>query len=857
MKSKNIFLVLFVLLATPLVSQTNDTLKFNTDGVCGMCKDRIEEALDIKGITFANWDVDSHETTVIYNPNKFTPLQIHQVVANVGHDTKLVKASDKAYDKLHDCCKYRDEEVQNAHKEKETEEEITEDDAPIQYIEMDGTVFEQKDNKKSPLFGANVYWLETTEGITTDFEGNFKIKRHTGENTLIVSYIGLLSDTIAITDEKQLAITLSNNVALKEFKIIAKVNSTEISRFSTIKIERMNEKELQKAACCNLSESFETNPSVDVAYSDAITGTKQIQMLGLAGPNIQITNGNMPDIRGLSAIYGLTFIPGTWIKGIYLNKGTGSVVNGFESIAGQMNVQLKEGSDDEKLNFNMYGNQSGRLETNLSLSEKLNEKWASILHLHASNRSFKTDVNKDGFMDNPLSENYILHNGWEYQGENGVEMKFGIDGVYRDIVGGQTNFNKGDIIDTLNPWGLNVNVKRAKVWAKIGKVFKNSPSKSMGLQLSGIYHDENSFYGLNNYSGKQNSFYGNYIFQNIINNTDHTYTLGASFVYDNYLEKVNTLDYSREEVVPGVFAEYTMKAIQNFTLVAGLRGDYNSIYGAFATPRMHVKYDLTENSSLRASVGRGQRTANIFAENSGIFATSRDIIVNGNGNANSAYGLNPEVAWNYGLNLTTAFKLFNNEGTFTTDYYYTDFQNQIIVDWENPREVSFYNLNGKSTSHSFQAQIDYELVKNLDVRVAYRFFDVKATYADGNTYVKPLISNQRAFINVGYETNNNWLFDATVNWIGEKRVPSTLANPIALQTRTASIKHIMVNGQITKKWNEKFDTYIGIENAFNFIQKNPIIDSANPYGDYFDSSLVWGPIFGRNIYAGLRYVIGK
>ena len=855
MKSKNLFLVLLLFIATPLVSQTNDTIKFKTDGVCGMCKDRIEDALDKKGISFSNWDVDSHETTVIFNPAKITPDKIHQLIANVGHDTELKTAPDNAYNSVHGCCKYRDEEVQNAHKE---EEETTEEEKEVlEYIEITGTVFEQKGTKKTPVFGANVYWLETTEGMTTDFDGNFNIKRYSGENNLIISYVGLLSDTINITDEKQLEITLSNNLALKAFKVIAKVKPTQISRFSTIKIERMDEKELQKAACCNLSESFETNPSVDVAYSDAITGTKQIQMLGLAGPNIQITNGNMPDIRGLSAIYGLTFIPGTWIKGIYLNKGTGSVVNGFESIAGQMNVQLKEGSDEDKLNFNLYGNQSGRLEANLSLATNINDKWSSILHLHGSNRSFKTDVNNDGFMDNPLSENYILHNGWEYQGKNGLEAKFGVDGVYRDIVGGQTDFNKGDAIDTLNPWGLNVNVKKAKVWAKIGKVFTNSPGKSMGLQLSGIFHEENSFYGLNDYSGKQNSFYANYLFQNIINNTDHSYTIGASFAYDDYNENVNTQNYAREEVVPGIFGEYTMKAIQNFTLVAGLRGDYNTIYGAFATPRAHAKYDLTENSSLRASVGRGQRTANVFAENSGIFATSRNIIINGNGNTNSAYGLNPEVAWNYGVNFTTEFKLFNNEGTFTTDYYYTDFQNQIIVDWENPREVSFYNLNGKSTAHSFQAQVDYELIENLDIRIAYRLFDVKAAYDDGNTYTKPLIANQRGFINVGYETKNNWLFDATVNWIGEKRIPSTQANPTNLQARTTSSSYFMLSGQITKKWNDRFDTYIGIENAFNFIQKNPIIDNANPYGDYFDSSLVWGPIFGRNIYAGLRYVIGK
>jgi outer membrane receptor protein involved in Fe transport len=201
--------------------------------------------------------------------------------------------------------------------------------------------------------------------------------------------------------------------------------------------------------------------------------------------------------------------------------------------------------------------------------------------------------------------------------------------------------------------------------------------------------------------------------------------------------------------------------------------------------------------------------------------------------------------------------LFNKEGSFTTDYYFTDFQNQIIVDWEKPREVSFYNLNGKSTSHSFQAQVDYELVKNLDIRLAYRYFDVKATYNDNNTYLKPLTANQRAFVNIGYETANNWLFDATFNWIGEKRIPSTQANPVNLQNGNKSPSYVLLSGQITKKWNSRLDVYIGVENALNFKQQNPIIDNNNPYGDYFDSSLIWGPVFGRNIYAGLRFKMLK
>lgn len=814
---------------------------FFVDGVCGMCQERIEKAANVNGVKKVHWDIEKKELSVIYLPDYIDEIAIHKAVAKVGHDTKMIKATDSAYNSLHHCCLYREDEVKKAHGE-----EIN------STVKLEGVVRGILYQKKEELFGANVYWLETTRGMITNERGEFSLERKEGENHLIISYVGLKSDTIKINYEKSVEIVLSNSAKLKEFRVIEKLSSIEILQLNVVQIEKMNEKELQKAACCNLSESFETNPSVDVAYTDAITGTKQIQMLGLSGPNIQITNGNIPDVRGLTSIQGLTFVPGSWIKNIYLNKGTGSVINGFESIAGQINVELKE--IDDKLFFNLYGNRMGRTEANVSISKQINDQLGTFFHLHSGNRIFKNDFNEDDFLDNPLSNAIFLHNGWSYNRSNGFEMQYGIEGNFKDVVGGQVNFDKDQRIDTNSPWGLMTNLKRVKGWLKAGKVFKENPSKSMGLQLSASYFEELSHIGLNAYFGKQNSYYANYIYQNMIKNTDYLYKVGVSFQADEYLEEVNLDFFRRSEYVPGAFGEMTISSLKNLKIVLGMRADNHNLYGLFFTPRMHIKYDIDEKTAIRFSGGRGLRTANIFSENMQMFATSRNIIVSSDSTSSLPYGLNAEIAWNTGINITKRFTFFEREGVIRSDFYYTNFENQIVIDWENPREVSIYNLQGKSISNSFQIQLDYEIFNQFDVRLAYRFYDVNLTYGGENILSKPLLSRNRAFLNIGYEPIEHLLIDFTINWMGQKRLPSTTSNPFEFQLEENSPEFYLLNMQITKKW-KKLSVYLGGENLLNFKQKKPILGAENPFGTYFDSSIVWGPIFGRNIYFGLRYSI--
>jgi outer membrane receptor for ferrienterochelin and colicin len=721
-------------------------------------------------------------------------------------------------------------------------------------IYLNGKVVEHIDGKEVPVVGANVYWNKTTIGTTTDINGNFKLSRLKTSNQLIVSYVGYQTENIKVSDQANLHVTLKNSVDLNEVTVSYKRNGTEISLIDPLYTKVVGEKELLKAACCNLSESFETNPAVDVSYTDAITGTRQIQMLGLAGPYTQITRENMPDIRGLSAIYGLTYIPGTWIESIHLNKGTGSVVNGFESIAGQIDVNLRNPSSMDKLYLNGYGNQTGRAELNANIKIDVSDNLGMALLLHGANSSFKNDHNDDQFLDEPLTQQYVLLNRWELHNEKGVHFQIGVKGTYIDKIGGETNFDPDLDQGSTNAWGMNIHTERYEVWAKLGKVNVNKPWQSVGFQISGANHNQNSYFGLNDYNARQSTFYANLLFQSIIKNTNHKLKTGLSFQYDAYNEQLNTVNYDRLEYVPGVFLEYTYKHFEKFDAIIGLRGDYHNEYGAFLTPRVHLRYALTDKITLRGSGGRGLRSANILSENTGLLASSRQFIINGDG-SDKPYGLEPEIAWNYGANLSYKFILDYRNGSVSVDFYRTDFQNQIVIDLDaNPQQALFYNLEGQSYSNSFQAQFDYELIKRLDFRIAYRWYDVKTTFGD-ELKEKPLVSNHRAFINLAYETKKHWKFDYTINWQGKKRIPDLSSNPDEYQMVEYSPSFFLMNAQISKIWRQNLDTYIGVENLTNFKQSGPILSSDQPFSPYFDSSLIWGPVTGINIYLGFRYKI--
>lgn len=722
-----------------------------------------------------------------------------------------------------------------------------------------GKVYELDDQgNQVPLFMVNVYWAGTNYGTQTNTDGVFSVATIPSTNDLVFSFVGMVSDTVCmdhVSDLSNIQVVLKPDGLLDEVEIEVIRKSTEISLINPIKFEFSSEAEIEKAACCNLSESFETNPSVDVAFADAVTGTRQIQMLGLSGPNIQITREGIPYIRGLASNLGLTFIPGTSLEGIQLNKGAGSVVNGYESIAGQINVELRKPESADKWFVNLFTNQGGRFEVNLNRSFKINQKTSSLIMLHGKMNQIKFDNNDDGFMDMPLSQNFIGLNRWKFHFKNGWEAQTGINYVYMDNVGGQMDFNPDEPNQMPLQWGMRNRINRVDGWIKGGKVLKKK-GFSVGNQFYVSRHAQSALFGVNNYEATQNSLYYNFLLQGIIGNTNHKYFLGASIQYDEYEEQLNQKNLDRMECVPGAYFEYTFTRGERFNMVMGLRGDYHNYFGAFVTPRLHIRYAIQDDLVLRLAGGRGQRTVNLLSENMNLLASSREIVWDTYGDANNMYGLRPEVAWNAGGNIVKKFKLDYREGSISLDIYRTQFANQIIIDFDrSPQKVHIYNLDGKSYSNSAQIQLDYEVVKRLDMRLAYRYYDVKTTY-NGQLLRKPLIASNRAFINLGYKTKSLWKFDATLNWQDSKRVPSTSSNPEGYQRPTASPAFYMVNGQIAKEFENKgVELYLGVENLFNFKQPNPIISAEEPFGDYFDSSLIWGPIFGRMVYAGVRWKI--
>jgi len=725
-------------------------------------------------------------------------------------------------------------------------------DRVVAQTHLQGFVLEEDDKGRlKPLQAANVYWLGSTSGTTSDMKGFFSLPLLTGSTKLVISYIGYKNDTIIISRQKEVKVILKNARNLSVVEISGDRASTFISSINPIKTQVMTEQELFKAACCNLSESFETNPAVDVSYTDAVTGVKQIQMLGLSGSYIQLQRENMPDVRGLSGYYGLNFTPGSWIESIQLTKGVGSIVNGYESISGQLNVELKKPDTGDYVFANGYLNQMGRSEANWYSRHRLNSKWSTAFLLHGNLTTMKNDVNKDGFLDIPTGSQWNIINRWKYDNGQGIIGQFNVQALKDDRVGGQTAFDPAGERNSTTAYGTGMQLERYSADGKLGYLFPMARYRSIGLQLKLVDQRSSGYFGLNNYAGRQQTIYANLIYQDILGTTDWKYRTGLSWMYDDYDEIYKSVNYQREEQVPGAFYELSYMR-SRWSVVSGLRYDLHNLYGGFFTPRIHAKYDITENTAVRASAGRGYRVANVFMENLGGLVSSRLISIQSVNNV--GYGLSPEIAWNYGLNFTHAFRFARRDGQLSLDYYHTRFENQVVADYDfSPQQLLLYNLNGRSFSNSFQAELNYQPMRRMDLRLAYRLLDVRTDYATG-FLSKPLIAPHRLFANVGYKTRSDWSFDYTVQWFTTKRLPTTASNPEAFRFPDQSPAFVLMNAQISKKLGS-WDVYLGLENVGDFRQQQLVNASTDPYSPYFDASLVWGPAIERMIYLGFRWRI--
>lgn len=855
---KIIYVTLYFVLTNFISFAQNNNAKsetFKVYGNCIQCKNRIENTLNEIGTFKANWSIDTKMLTVSYDSIKLYKSSISKKLALVGHDTEDSQTDDITYKNLPNCCYYK-RYLQitptlpiNNNLNKVA---VLKNDT----LKITGVILEEdKKGKLTPLVYAKVRCLNTNHNTITDSSGVFNLQCST-PTKIAISHLGYKTDTVSINSTKNIKIILKNasSITLKEFVFSARNPASYISTLSTFNTLNMGSKELVKAACCNLSESFETSPAVDVNYADAVTGIKQIQLLGLSGNYTQITTENTPEIKGLAGSYGLTFIPGTWIEGIQVTKGTGSVVNGYESIAGQINIEENKSDKMDKIFVNAYTNILGRLETSANFAKKISNNWSTALLTHANGVNIKTDDNKDGFLDIPLGQQFNIINRWRYANTKGIFAQFAVKALNDNRQAGQTYFNPKTDKFTINQYGVGFNVQQYTFTGKLGYVFPQQKYKSVGFIFSANNFKNNSYYGFTKYNSKQNSIYANLIYQSIIGTTNHKYRVGLNFSNDLYNEEINIANYIRTETINSAFLEYTYTLTKKFTAVAGLRVDYHNQYKFITTPRLHLKYDFTDNTNLRFSAGSGFRVANIFAENTGVFVSSRQYNIINPSN-NYGYGLNPEKAWNYGFNVVHNFKISERSGSLSFDAYRTDFVNQVVVDVDaNPQQINFYNLVGKSFSNSFQAEANYELLKKLDVRLAYKWLDVQTNYSN-QTQQKPLIAKHRAFANFAYETGNKWKFDFTTQWLSKKRLPITTTNPNDKQIDTYSPSYVQMATQITKQFGKKWDVYLGAENLTNYTQQKLFINNNQPFSPYFDGSIVWGPVNGRIIYAGMRLKI--
>lgn len=721
--------------------------------------------------------------------------------------------------------------------------------------QIEGFVFEVVEGKQVPIENASVFFKNSKMGTTTCDAGTFYFKLPKDlPDTLIIRVFGYHPDTIPVAKNEwrlNLQIQLFSSNLLEEVVIKQKRANSTISRVDPRSTEYLSAGELKKAACCNLSESFETNATVDVNLTDGISGAKKIAMLGLDGAYTQIQFENIPILQNLEQPYGLLSIPGTWINGIQITKGSGTVVNGYESMAGLINLEYHQPDDTDLLFLNGYASSQGRAELNVQAATKINEKWSAALFVHGNTAYLEYDRNDDGFRDIPVGEELAIFNRWKYKGDDFI-AQFAVKGNLSEKNAGQLGYNRNDQWGYNPIYGVGIINKHLSMYAKTGWTFKDSPWRSVGVVYNFKHHELDAVFGRRYFNGQEQKGYVNVMYEDILGSTMHVIKTGASLMYNDLNQSLrDSLTYgdfqqgiNRTEIVPGVYGEYTYTGLRS-TAVAGLRYDQHNMYGGQLSPRFNWKYSLTEKQDFRFTIGRGFRVPNYITDNFALLATNVPWVVQGE--------LTPEISWNIGASWLYDFKMFNRKAVISADVYRTQFENQIIADRdEDPTKIIFTNLNGTSFSNVFQIDFRFEPIKNFEIKSAYKFLDVKATMG-GELMQRMMIPQHRGFVNAAYTTRNNrWEFDLTASVFSAKRLAPVVLPDGNVSTNNRGEAVPMLSGQITHKF-KKFEVYLGGENLLDYRIKDALVDPSNPFGEYFDATRVWAPIAGVNIYAGFRF----
>ncbi len=721
---------------------------------------------------------------------------------------------------------------------------------------ISGTV---KNDEGDFLYGATVKWKGAESGTIADNNGYFELPKQDTLALLQVDYVGYNSIFIEVTpEETNLEVEIGGISELMTVEVAAKKFDNYVSTIEILNVETIGAGEFRKAACCNLSETFQTNAAVDVSYSDAISGAREIMMLGLRGTYTQMMVEKRPGMAGLGSPFSLEFIPGTWLHSIQISKGTGSVQNGYQAIAGQINTELVKPFEDKSLFVNLYGSTFGRGEANIHLNRSFTDEWSAGLLLHGSFMKNDLNENDDSFLDTPQKE---LLNGMFrlfYRGEN-LRSQFNVHAFRSRHIAGQV-IPKGQA-----PAGffqIGQDHDRIELFGKAGYIGFEDPSKSIGFITNLSFHELDSYYGNRFHRGVQTNYYANLMYASDLKNVHNRIMIGVSYLYDDYDEKLNDTDFSRTERVPGAYVEYTYdyqkeegvtvgKFEENFGAVLGVRLDQHNLFGTLFTPKVSLSYNFSENSIARITAGRGYRTANVIAENIGMLASSRSVKVLEN--------LEMEDAWNFGLNFTQKFEIGERSGSISADLFRTDFTNQVVMDMDSEiNSVLFYNLNGKSYSNSFLSVLSYEMFKGFNFKLGYKINDVQITFQDGETRSKPMVAKHRGLVALEYETpNEKWDFNVNSQLIGKSRFAHVTDNPFHNDEQHIgeTKPYALFNAHINYKFTDNFEVYIGGENLSNFTQADPIIDWENPFGQYFDATHIYAPIAGAMGYVGIRFSI--
>lgn len=722
---------------------------------------------------------------------------------------------------------------------------------------ISGTV---TNDKNEPLIGATVHWIGTTVGVATGNQGEFEISSEAILNKkLIARYVGYAPDTLTITNQSFVEFRLTETHALGEVIVEGQRDGVIISDSNPIKTEQITQTELGKSACCDLAGCFETQTTVQPQTTNVITNSKELRILGLSGVYTQVLIDGFPMIQGLSYTYGISSIPGTLVDNIYVSKGANSVLQGFESIGGQINVETKDPDKTERLLLNAYMNNFLEKHVNANYAFKKG-KWSNLTAIHTVQPANKIDRDNDNFLDLPLLTRYMISNKWKYGNENntGWSSQIGVRFFNEQRIGGQTSFNPENDKGSTSVYGQSVNINQPEFWTKTS--YRINEKHNVVLFASAFHQQQNSFFGTVKYNAQQTNFYGNLQYE--LTYAKHELKTGISYRHlklnedvaftESLLARTYAGNYQRLENIPGLFAENTVRFFQNkLTWIAGVRGDNHNQFGFHFTPRTLLKYDITPKTIVRANLGTGWRTVNLFSENIGLLVSSRDIIF--------SEQLQPEKAVNFGFNLTQKFETKNNNlsGYFSADYYRTEFQNQIFPDYDSdPTKAIIQNFRGRSVSNGFQAELYLKIYKRFELKTGYNFLDVYREIGDTKQLL-PFNPRHKFLTTFSYKPlSNKFHFDMNIHWYGEQRLPDTRSNPIEFQRPDFSKPYTIVNAQFTYKF-KKFEVYAGCENVFDFRQQQPIISWQDPFSPYFDTSSVWGPTRGREIYVGLRFKLSK